>query len=203
MDGGEFSVYKMPDLRPYAPGTEAIFEPPPPLLCMIPRDKAYPLRYDYMCRTDLHDLSLPGPSLCVDVVGVLENHIPTLARFDIPIDFFAVESADQIASKSIVPILIHPVEERDANHPGWTSSWCDHNRLVYNLQYSPLDRTMKVMAHLTATDSNLGLGRWGNLFKCDWQGGIVMDYGLCLTSGRLCVVTPDEILIVDYVKALV
>jgi hypothetical protein len=206
MGGGEFWVYQMPDdLRPYISGTVVTHEAPPPLLCMIPRDKAYPLRYDYMCRTDLHDLSLPGPSFCVDVVGNLEkdsHNIPTLARFNIPSDFFATESVDQttsLDSRNLVPILFRCVEERNGHYRSeWTSSWCDHNRLVHNVQQSHFDGVKTVTAHLTATDSSLGVGRWGNLWECELSDRPV-EYGICLISGRLCVATPDEIIVVDYV----
>jgi hypothetical protein len=211
MGGGEFWVYQMPDdLRPYVPGTVATREAPPPWLFMIPPNEAYPVRRDYMCRTELHGLSLPGPSFCVDVVGDLEeddHDIATLARFNIPNDIFATESADQTTShnsRSLVPILIHSVEERNGYFPAgpeWTSSSCAHNRLVHNVKYSDLNELMGVVAHLTATDSNLGVGRWGNLWKCNLIGRVV-EYDICLISGRLCVATTDEIYVVDYVRPL-
>jgi hypothetical protein len=205
MGGNKFRVYEMPDLQPHVPGTESVFRPQPSLLYVIHVDEDYPLQRGSMCQTEPNNGSFPGPSHCVDIIGDFGDFVPTLARFNMPADYFSVETPDQTASnssRSIVPAFIRSVDSRQqiTYNPSWTSSWCDQSRLVHNMQYSLDDRVTKVTAHLTSTDSNLSISRWGNFWRWDPEPFVTIEYGICLISGRLCIATPYEIRVVDYVK---
>jgi hypothetical protein len=196
----KFYIYEMPELKPYSIHAEVNVELEigDPVVRQI-RRKGFYYKRSLVCRTDPHSHSFPGFSRCIDVIGDKEDDIPTLISFDIPPNFFSTESDDQSANKrpqTISPALIHTIEDKAKyQYLRWTSSWCNHNRLVHSLQ--PSGRGSEVTAHLTTMDTTPTVSRWGTLLECSPR---LLCYDICLVSGRMCVWTDGVILIMDYLK---
>jgi hypothetical protein len=202
----KFYIYTMPELRPYIhtspfvdTGSEVTVEMDPVLRQI--RRKGFAYQRGLVCHTDPHNHSFPGFSHRMDIIGDQEDDIPTLISFGIPANFFSTESGDRSANKrpqTISPVLTHTNEDNAIyQYLRWTSSWCNHNRLVHSLQ--PSGRISEVTAHLTTMDASPTVGRRGTLWQCGPRDEVV-SYDICLVSGRMCIFTGDRIHIVDYLR---